>query len=70
MLNSEPSNNVPGYIARRIASKAVGRKGEPAIGGVFTFVAVRLDEGVPFVVGGIGISTRARDLRLRVSMTL
>lgn len=58
-------------MERRIASRGVGRKGDPAIGGESTLVARfdRVDLGVPFTVDAIGTSTFALDRGdLRVAM--
>ena len=54
-LKAEPKSSVPGYIASSIVSSAVGKKGDPAIGGASTLVALRFD-GVPFDVDGMGTS--------------
>ena len=66
MLTSEPSSNVPGYNERSIASRAVGRNGDPDSGGVFNLVAAVFALDVPFDVDGMGTSTDR--LVLRVAM--
>ena len=55
-LKTEPRISVPGYIASSIVSSAVGRKGDPAIGGPSIFVDVRLEVVVPFDADGMGTS--------------
>ena len=54
----EPRSNVPGYMASRMASRGVGRKGDPAIGGESTLVADAFDLTLPFdIEDGMGTST-------------
>ena len=65
MLKMEPSSSVPGYIVSRMVSSAVGKNGEPAIGGASTLVTFRFDEG-PFDVDGIGTSVLTLLLRVAI----